>query len=226
MEKIIVYTANIGHYDKVRDPLYKDPNVQYILFTDDKNLTSKIWDVRYVDYCASIDNDLQRVARYFKLCPDKVLPKHDISIWVDGKYEINLHNVKQFIERNLVHDIACYTHHNGNRDCIYQEAKVCIDNRLDSESVINRQIDRYRKNNFPEHYGLCDTAIMIRRNNYIVRLFNERWKAEIDFGSKRDQLSQMFISWLSSVSIDRIRFGGDVSYRSQFFIKHPHRVKR
>lgn len=223
---IVIYTANINNYDKVREPRCSDTNVKYILFTDNPNVKSNVWDVHYIGDYRNIDEDPQRVARFFKLNSESILPPHDISIWVDSKYEINIRDVERFIECNLSGDIACYKHSNGNRDCIYEEAKVCIENRLDDTMTIQKQMDKYHQISFPENYGLFDTAVIIRRNNETVKKFNEQWKFEVDSGSKRDQLSQVYVSWLLNIPIETIKFGGEIIYRSQFFIKHPHRIRR
>ena len=80
--KIIVYSVNTGGYDDFREPKIYDPNVRYILFTDNKYYKSKIWEICHTDFLPkNLDN--RRKARYIKLNPHIVLPEHDVSIWVD-----------------------------------------------------------------------------------------------------------------------------------------------
>jgi hypothetical protein len=45
---------------------------------------------------------------------------------------------------------------------------------------------------------------MVRKNNLKSRMFNESWWKEISKNSGRDQLSQMFVSWLIGVDITPI----------------------
>ena len=41
--KIIVYSVNTGGYDELRSPDVYDPNIRYILFTDNKYFKSDVW---------------------------------------------------------------------------------------------------------------------------------------------------------------------------------------
>ena len=38
--KIAVYTSYTNKYDKLRDPIFINENIDYLCFTDDKNLNS------------------------------------------------------------------------------------------------------------------------------------------------------------------------------------------
>ena len=49
---------------------------------------------------------------------------------------------------------------------------------------------------FPTNYGLYENGFLIRRNNLKIKFFNEAWWKELSKNSSRDQLSQMFTSWL------------------------------
>ena len=80
--KVIVYSVNIGGYDLFNHPTKFDDNIRYILFTDNKYFKSNVWEVNHIDFLPNdLDNRLK--ARYLKTNPHKVLPEHDISLWVD-----------------------------------------------------------------------------------------------------------------------------------------------
>ena len=50
---IVIYSANINDYD-IHLPLeYYDKKVRYILFTDNKYLKSKIWEINHIDFLDS-----------------------------------------------------------------------------------------------------------------------------------------------------------------------------
>ena len=95
--KIIVYSVNTGGYDELRSPDVYDPNIRYILFTDNKYFKSDVWEVNHVDFVDSkLDN--RRKARYIKINSHLVLPNHDISIWVDHCYKPKFNNAEEFLK--------------------------------------------------------------------------------------------------------------------------------
>jgi len=68
---------------------------------------------------------------------------------------------------------------------------------LDKPEIIKQQIDKYRKNNYPENNGLVSSKILFRRHNSVIASFNELWWNEIAIHSKRDQLSFNYVAWKS-----------------------------
>ena len=69
--KIIVYSVNTGGYDELRSPDVYDPNIRYILFTDNKYLKSSVWEVNHVAFI-DIELDNRKKARYIKINPHLV----------------------------------------------------------------------------------------------------------------------------------------------------------
>ena len=63
--KGVVYSAIIGDYDRVKEPKYVDPDFDYILFTDNPNLQTKIWKVRLIDNSEQLDS--VRLSKRIKL---------------------------------------------------------------------------------------------------------------------------------------------------------------
>ena len=47
--KYIVYTALFGKYDKLLEIPRMNKHIDYVCFTNDKDLTSKTWDIIYVN---------------------------------------------------------------------------------------------------------------------------------------------------------------------------------
>ena len=216
---IIIYTANFGNYDKVLEPIFKDHTCRYILFTD-RDLRSNFWEVVKVNLPSN--SDTQRIARYYKLNPHKVLPAHDYSIWVDSCIKIKKFLFKDLIINNIG-EVICYKH--PVRNCLYEEARVCANLQLDYKHIIESQIERYRNLNFPENKGLFDTAIMVRQNKDSVNQFNEFWWEEVKNGSRRDQLSQMFASWKTGVIVNNFKIGVS-KMNSPYFRKKKHLRER
>lgn len=218
--KIIVYSVNTGGYDELREPTIVDPNVRYILFTDNKYYKSKIWEICHTDFLPkNLDN--RRKARYVKLNSHIVLPEHDLSIWVDHCYTPKFKNAEDLLKEINHEIISCYKH--DVRKCTYSEAEEVKRQKLDYETLIDNQIKRYRLEGFPHNLGLFDSGFMIRTNNSQVKDFNETWWKELSENSARDQLSQVYSSWKTKTPIKPIMV--DLNIYSNRFLEpkklHP-----
>ena len=220
--KIVVYSVSTGGYDELKTPKVYDPNIRYILFTDNKYFKSDVWEVNHIDFIED-DLDNRRKARYLKINPHLVLPNHDISIWVDHCYVPRFNNTQELLnEINFFNnDIMCYNH--DVRQCIYSESEEVKSQRLDYSEVVNSQMLKYRMEGFPHNYGLFDSGFTIRKNNEKVNEFNNIWWNEVKNFSARDQLSQVYSSWKTDVKIFPIPVGNSI-YINKYLnpkIKHP-----
>lgn len=209
MAKIIVYSANIGKYDKFREPNIVDPNIEYYLFTDDTDIKSNVWKI--VNYKFDDDAlDNRKKSRYFKCNPHIILPEHDISIWMDSNFLPLFDNVVKLLDKIQFSDKNIMIYQHRDRICLYQEAKVAKGMNYDTPEIIDNQMARYKEDGFPENYGLFESGFIIRKNNNDVNKFNDLWWEEIKNNSGRDQLSQMYVSWKTNVKINPIMFGKDI----------------
>jgi hypothetical protein len=189
LQKKCIYTCITGNYDTLKEPKIKLQGIDYICFTNNKNLKSKIWDIRYLDNKEGLDNI--RLARKVKILSHIYLPNYDITVWVDGKYRILLSN-KEFVRNNLdKNDLFLMKH--SNRNCIYKEAEVCISINKGKKDEILKQIDRYKKLNVPENMGLYDSSIIIRRYSEQINEMNKMWWDELSDGCTRDQISLPYV---------------------------------
>jgi hypothetical protein len=92
------------------------------------------------------------------------------------------------------------------RTCLYAEGQACIDYKKDSESTIFPQLEKYKKDGYPEDNGLSANGIIVRVNNHEVRDFCNKWWEEVSNGSCRDQLSFNYALWKSPVVLTYIPF--------------------
>lgn len=218
----IIFSVNIGGYDDFKTPKVIDKSTRYILFTDNKYFKSKTWEIYHIDF---VDKELdnRKKARFIKTNPHLVLPEHEISIWIDHCYVPKFNNTKQMLgEINFSnHNIMCYNH--NLRNCIYKEAEIVKQERLDHIAIVDKQMSKYKIEGFQNNIGLFDSGFTIRKNNPDVIKFNETWWNEIKNFSGRDQLSQVYSSWKTNVRIQPILNGGDI-YSNKYLnpkIKHP-----
>lgn len=207
-EKVIVYTCNFGQYEAVKEPLFIDPNVEYILFTDDKSLTSKYWKVVFLE--EALDNP-RRTSRLPKIMAHKYLPPHDISVYIDSSLEIKVKNVQEMVNECLEgFDMALYKHY--ERDCVYDEIDFVMnhsDRIVSNRELCERQIKKYNDINYPRKNGLYENAFIVRRNVKSTRELNEIWWREYTQGAERDQFVLMYALNFSKVKSNVIRQGGN-----------------
>jgi hypothetical protein len=222
--KIIIYSVNIGGYDMFKNPKNNDPNVRYILFTDNKYFKSDIWEVNHIDFVNdSFDSRLK--SRFLKTNPHKVLPDHDVSIWIDHCFDFRFKDVNEMIKKIGFVDENIMLYKHDERNCIYDEGVKVSKLNLEIPSVVEVQMTKYRTEGFPENYGLYQTGFMFRKNNKLINQFNDIWWNEIKHHSGRDQLSQVYSAWKSGVTISPILNQGTV-YSNTFLYPKVKHTKR
>ena len=77
----------INNYEHVHEVLEKDPDAEYILVTDDKDLKSSTWNVVYDESLLSLPSTFDRCYsirfNVFKYCHTQ------ICVYIDGNVQIN-----------------------------------------------------------------------------------------------------------------------------------------
>jgi len=196
--KKVVYTAIIGKYDVLNEPKVVSEGFDYVCFTDDVTLKSPIWKIVLVTNTQGLDNTRQ--ARKIKILCNSVLKEYDLSIWVDGSVSINC-DLNIFLDENYHgEDIVLHTH--PIRSCIYEEAEICIAIDKDDHEIINKQMEGYRSEGYPEGNGLVSTRLIIRNHrSKKVKEFMNSWWNEVNLKSKRDQLSFNYVLWKHQLSV-------------------------
>jgi hypothetical protein len=142
----------------------------------------------------------------------------EYSLWVDGNIFLK-YPEEYFIEMMGDADVLAFKHPYG-RDCLYQEAEECIKLGLDYPEIIKEQTDRYKKEGYPEHNGLWQTGVLLRRHTPEVISLNNKWWAEICRGSMRDQIS---FPYVFSGKVKTVEIQGD-PFNNKHFKKPPHKI--
>lgn len=223
--KVVVYTAISNNYDVLKIPQELCSDWDYICFTDRDNYPGEHpWKFINFDY---IHHDPTRTARFVKTNPHRYFSDYEYSVWIDAHILINnkfiINFINDFIESNKL--FAAIPH--PMRNCTYDEADKCIEEKLDDKNIINNQMENYKKQNFPKHYGLIETQILIRKhNNSLIRNLNTMWWSEIDKYSKRDQLSLMYTLWKNSIDWSPILPKGSSTRNHHGFMFFEHGLKK
>ena len=196
--KIVVYTCISGNYDSLKDIVKKEPDIDYICFTN-QDIISDTWEIRKIpEYLESLEQT--KIARCIKILPHLFLPEYEISVWVDGNIQV-LGNTNKFINENLIGYLSMCKH--PDRICTYQEAEAIINFKKDTSDIVNKQIEEYRNNGFPENNGMIQSNVIIRKHNNekYINIGNLWWN-EVRKKSKRDQLSFNYSIWNKDIEIN------------------------
>lgn len=177
-ETVVVYTAIFGGYDSLTEPQEPIPGVKFVCFTDNPRLKSKVWNICY----RRPTGDPLMQAKSFKILAHEVLDC-DISLWIDGRVE--LHHLNGALTQ-LKTDLALHRHE--QRNCIYEEARHCLNMKRGDPRQIEDAIDRYRSEGHPPHYGLWNGGVILRRHTPDITTFNREWWREVSVGTTRDQI--------------------------------------
>ncbi len=187
----IIYTAIFGDRDKLLREPHVPEDVSYICFTDNPNLQRDSNTVWQIEICQPKHPDPCRAAKRYKLFSHFALPKHKLSIWVDGSFEIIKPLFPLFCQmRNC--DLGLFDHPFNYQTCIYKEGAVCSYKGYDTKETILLALERYTFGwEHPENAGLPMGNAILRRNTPAVAEFNRAWWKEVCTGTRRDQISLM-----------------------------------
>lgn len=199
MSKIVVYTAIFNNYDWLKDPIVIPENIDFICFTDNSKLKSKVWKIHVIknhDITPSLMN------RQIKLLyPYSELSDYDYSLYVDGSIMIK-GNVNDFLTPYLRRKPIIMNFKHPNNDCIFTEIDHCIEKGFNKEKL-ELQSKEYFSQNMPRHYGLSDNKIILLDNhNAKGKEMMEMWFNEVINYSGRDQTCLSYVLFKNGMHYD------------------------
>ena len=198
------YTVITGGYDSLREPEIITDSCDYICFTDDMSIKSNVWKILPIPEELNEYSQCKK-ARCIKILPYKFIPnynQYDYTVYVDGSMLIKTN--LNFFFNNICNsaDFSVPIHY--CRNCIYEEREECVrigkDNGIESE----KQIYKYKEEGFPEHFGLNETGLLVRKNTEDVKTVCNLWWEEVKNGSHRDQLSFNYCLWKTGIKINNL----------------------
>lgn len=193
---ITVYTCITGQKDNLTDNQNKG-NAHFLAFVEQCAATD-IWEQKIL---RGIFTDPRRNSRLPKILAHQYV-NSEYSIYIDGNISI-LKDPQEIVDKYLKdHDLAIYKH--PVRNCLYDEAKICVEKRLDDPEIIIEQAKTYEDNEYAKNKGLCECGIIIRRHTPKVEMFNNYWFSEYSRHSRRDQISFMYAADKVGLRINKI----------------------
>lgn len=183
-KKVVVFTAVTGTRTGLRDD-QDGAGAMFVAYVD-RNWSSKVWEQRRA---CELFRSNRRNARIHKILAHEYIDA-DYSIWMDGNVAIRVPAPQLIREWLDGCDMAAFTHH--RRACTYTEAAACRTRELDSASIIDAQVARYRQRCLETDQGLAETTVLLRRHTRQIEEFNNYWWAQVCRYSVRDQISFIF----------------------------------
>lgn len=187
--RVALVTAIFGDYDTLK-PLPAGHGFDEAIALMDSSQSADGWDVRR----QSPAGEPRWLAKRPKMRPWEVTDA-DVYVWVDGQIQVK-NGLRDFAVDSLGDGVLAAFEH-GERDCLFDEARVCEQRNLAPRETLRRQTDRYRREGMPTRWGLWECAVLVwsRRGEEFGRL----WWSEVSAYSLRDQIALPFLLWREQV---------------------------
>lgn len=225
--KYSVLTYIVGNYEIVHEVKEKDPEAEYVLVTDNPNLTSETWEVKLVDNPHPEDPfDLCYKIRFNPF--DYVT--NDIVVRIDGSMEVGSSLQKivaKFAKEN--YDRALLFH--PTRSTIYDEMVAWVQYRQYNVEQANRVLSflgMYEGYNVKEYKGLIQMNFEIERKNKINMTLNHMVQSFIKYlaepSKQVERVDQTIFSFVAQKYFPNlnIMFFDERICHSQFFTWYAH----
>lgn len=179
----LVYTANVGGYDKPRPLGFREQGVDYVCLTDGPPVEG--WTTIPVGNY----EDARAAARMIKITVPLIHPSYDWWLWVDGNIKI-VGPVRELAERLLSkHEFAAMQH--PWWDCSYKEIDKCIELKKDTPENLEAARAYLREEGMPKQAGQIATWLLFRKHSELVEEHAKQWWADCSVFTMRDQVTFM-----------------------------------
>lgn len=204
--KLIVYTCVTGGYDTVSRPSALPEWADFICFGQDIPVT---WQAK----------DNTQLARYAKLNPHIVLPEgYEYSLWIDGNIDIVDPGFFSKVREMMSAGILIAGLYHPQRDDVYEESLRILKNDRESFGKLMKVVKFLRKEGLPEHYGLDETNVILRKHdNHEVRKFDGLWWEMLRTWTNRDQMTQSYCFWKTGLPHDHLLPQGQCAQNHPWF---------
>jgi GT2 family glycosyltransferase len=182
---VAVYTAITGGYDNILFHEHLMPKADYHLFSDGVGNDSFVFKNRPVPY---FEEDPTRSARFVKTHPHLLFPGYKVAVWIDGNILVN-GDLSALIDRFERSGCPIGAVPHPLRSSVLVEAKECVKRSKDDAQTIDAQIERYKAEGFDCTDLVESNLMMFRLDHPSLPAAMNAWWAEIERGSRRDQLS-------------------------------------
>ena len=164
----VIYSCIYGGYEDLHDPEFREPDTDYVIFTDDPDLKSDFWEIRLVPTTEGMHG--ARFHKRMKCLPQIWLSEYKTSVWLDANLRIIKPDYMEWIKENSPsNSITLYKHFclaERHRECAYKElteSTHMFKYQQDLPKFLT-QMEDYDNDNFPQEWGLYQTTFIYRNH--------------------------------------------------------------
>jgi hypothetical protein len=212
---MIVYTVIFNDYDRLQQPRHIE-GARFVCFTDRVPANPGAWEVQIIDR-AALNPFAQRA---FKILSHRVFPDSEVTLYLDGTFELTADPLEIAGELLARHDMALFRH--PQRQGVYAELEACADLGKEEPEIVAHVADRYRLEGMPDDGYLHAAGFILRRHTEQVASFNEMWFDELRATSVRDQPALAHTLWMSGLPLETIE---EDIWKSDLMVYHAHRSR-
>lgn len=201
-------TYIVGNYEKVQEVAVKTPDCQYVLVTDNKELKSNTWDIKYVDN--PYPDDPFWLCYEIRFNPFKYVDS-DVVVRIDGSMRCvgDFTYVLDYFEKGGYDRLLCS---HPTRNNIYDERVAWVQTRnfniKQAERVLT-YMQNFEGYNVKEFKGLFQMNIEIVRNNKINNLANSMTLNLLEYlapeGKQVERIDQDVFTFIIQKYFDNIK---------------------
>lgn len=229
MRKYLIYTVLVGNnYDNIIKLSSTSDDFDYICFVRKGSKTLDYingWKIEEIEY---ENKDNGRLSRFPKLLPHKTkVSDYEYSLYIDANIDIKNEYVYERFKQLAGEDVPIAMLQHPFRDCVYQEAYVCIASLKGGWLDIIRQIIFLKRKRYPKHNGLFEANVIFRKHNSLdVIALDELWWSTFMKYSKRDQLSFVYSLREKPITMAYFLPQGQTTRNHPSFVKISHLAKK
>ena len=193
MKQYCIYTTLFGGYEKLNEQITAmDSDIDFICFTDNKEITSETWKIKKIEPIFPFDSS--RSSRLYKIKPHLFLKEYRTSLYIDNSIVLKIKPEEIFEDLMDEQSRAVFIHHSF-RDTVLDEFGEVLKLNLDHPSTVLEQLDVYYRLN-PEILNekpiFGGFIIRDHHNPHCISAM-EDWLAQVYRYSRRDQLSINYV---------------------------------
>lgn len=221
--RLLVYTAVFGDYDRVYPPVEPDPEIDYVIITDDADMRVRGWNTQ-VESTENFPTP-KSANLFFRAFVHRMMPGYDASIYVDGNIRV-LGSTRTLFKSFVATGKAVGTFPHPLRKNVAEEVESCIQNKkAEGAEGLRQEYQAYLEDGFDDQIGLFETGVLLKNHRAIeLDTAMECWNACFAAYRLRDQVSFPYALWRSGVEPHHMDFS--FRERNPYFGIYPHKRGR
>lgn len=221
MEKrFVVYKCVFDDYDVVLRPKYLSEDCDYVVVTDNEQLSAPGWRKHVVS--PEPFSSPKEANLFFRSSFHKQLSSYEASLYLDGNIQI-ARDIYALFEEFVKKGVALGLQAHPDRVSVKEEVEACIQfSKLQNIPDAWAELEHYRSLGFPDDVGVFETGIIFK--NHCVSGLDDAmntWYSEFRKFGQRDQMSLPYVIWKTGVSYSTRSYGLR-NPEPEFFFLYPH----